>query len=161
MYRMGGVALTGAFVYTAADVANDALTYFKLRALAMESAEGHLALGQRLGSSLTPGPWYDASVSFTHGGHIASTTFPVHGDKGSSDIVVRAVRRTYPLGTLLYNAAGPGEWKVLACEALLPPPGGGLPQPMPLLQPPELPENTAGGATHGCAPCKEAGPTRA
>lgn len=136
---------------------------------ALPLAEQHEGLRRLLGPGpVAPGPWYDASVTFSHGGHIARCVFPLGGSQRSTDVVVRvrgaggvawgdralgsaarlcsgrdhctllaargtcaltlstplpqAVRRQSPLPSLLYNAVGSGEWRVLTLDASV---GGG------------------------------------
>lgn len=129
---VGGAVLGGLFAYALADATNDAVTYSLLKRQAMQTVEEHVELKQQLGCPYAPGPWYNSSITFTHAGHIANMTFTLHGAQSSTEVSLRAVRRTFPWGTLLYNLVGPGEWQVVVMEALVPS-GGGLPRAMSLL----------------------------
>lgn len=74
-----GGALFGLAAYSAGSLANDLLTYSKLSAAALELAAADEALVETLGAPLGPGPWYNASLGFSHRGRVATCSFQLKG----------------------------------------------------------------------------------
>lgn len=55
----------------------------------LDLAQKNSQLCELLGEPLTTGPWYNASLAFSHKAHIANCKFRVDGTKCSSDVIVR------------------------------------------------------------------------
>jgi hypothetical protein len=91
--RITGAGLATATAYVTQDAINDLLTYNRCKAMVMEKAQNHerftSALGANNFSEFEFGPWYDSSVSFTHGGMVASVTLPCRGPHQGSDITIK------------------------------------------------------------------------
>lgn len=157
-------ALLGVGLYTAADVAGELTTFGILRSQALQLAENNEELKQQIGSPFTLGPWYNARIGFSAGRNIAQCSFQLQGKQQITDVTVRGVRRSGISNTLAYNVAGPGEWKLIDCNAMFPS-GGGLVEPRSLMPPPPKAaasssapgSSTAGSSTAGdsgaCSTC--------
>lgn len=128
---IGGVAL-GGFLYLVGDTASDYLTYSKLRAAALQLAEGDEELKQLLGQPYTTGYWYNSTLGFSHQDKVAHCSFQLLGSKRVTDIAVKAGRQQGPKSNVLYNIIGPGTWRLISCQAMVPSEGG-LVQPLSLL----------------------------
>lgn len=74
-----GGALFGVTAFASANLANDLITYRKLQARAMELASNDKELVDVLGEPLTPGPWYNGTIRFSHHNRVASCGFEVKG----------------------------------------------------------------------------------
>jgi len=144
--RIGGVALAAATAYACETALSDSLMYLKCSALVRERAAAHdrfLSLvGNNSEDSIRLGPWYDASVKFSHSGRVAQVQLPVQGAARGSDVIVRVIRQGGLRWTLAYNILG-GDWDTVLMDALVGMgPGGGLvslslleptaPEPLPL-----------------------------
>lgn len=55
----------------------------------LKLAQKNDKLCELLGEPLTTGPWYNASLAFSHSAHIANCKFRVDGTNCSSDVIVR------------------------------------------------------------------------
>ncbi|KAK9819721.1 hypothetical protein WJX72_001667 [[Myrmecia] bisecta] len=93
LWPAGQAALAGALAYTLSDAVNDALVYRQCQRIVLVKADSNPVVREQLGSSLSFGPWYNASVSLTHRGHIANCSCTLVGSKASSDVHLRVIRR--------------------------------------------------------------------
>ena len=88
-----GYGLLGATAYATQDAINDAIIYSKCKAMVMERAQNHERFTSALGANnfgeFEFGPWYDSSVSLSHGGMVAAVTLPCRGPQQGSDITVK------------------------------------------------------------------------
>ena len=128
---MGGLAL-GGFLYLVGDTASDYLTFSSVRAAALQLAEQDAELKQLVGQPYTTGMWYNSTLGFSHRDKVAHCTFQLQGSQRVTDIAVKAGRQHGPKSNVLYNIIGPGTWRLISCQAMVPSEGG-LVQPRSLL----------------------------
>lgn len=153
-------AVFGAAVYFAADTASDVYTFFAVRRAALARARASPDVAALLGEPLSPGPWYDGTLGFSHRDRVAHVTFQVAGAARTTDVVARAARRREgPRANVLYNAVGPGQWELVTCSAMFPGEGG-LAAPRSIMEPQPPPGGGGGGGAGGgaageCLPCQQ------
>lgn len=128
---VGGLAI-GGFLYLVGDTASDYLTFSRLRAAALQLAEQDEEVTQLVGPPYTTGMWYNSTLGFSHRDKVAHCTFQLQGSRRVTDIAVKAGRQAGPHSNVLYNIIGPGTWKLISCQAMVPSEGG-LVQPHSLL----------------------------
>ncbi|CAI7807363.1 unnamed protein product [Closterium sp. NIES-54] len=88
----GGAILASATLGVTYSVADDALLFYRCSSEALEVAGRNEQLKAAIGSPITRGPWYSATIGTSHGGRAASATFPVEGPQGSALFHLRAIR---------------------------------------------------------------------
>lgn len=123
------LAIGSVCAYATYDATNDAVMYYRgTRWLRRELERRDDVVAQLNGASgddgtsiadVTIGPWYDASVVFTHHGMVVSLNVPMRGRAKSSDVLIRAVRKDGVASPLLYNLFGPGTWDIMCMDALV------------------------------------------
>jgi len=135
-------ALAFVTAYAAHDAAGDAALYV----LCKREAERRLAATSRVQASLGEpvgfGPWWDASVTVSHG-HIVTAQYVLRGPLASADLRVGVVRprgaeqHWTSFSNALYSSPlGPQPgWHPLLCEVTLP--GGGMAERVDLLAVPK------------------------
>ncbi|GMH46078.1 hypothetical protein BSKO_14042 [Bryopsis sp. KO-2023] len=119
LWRSGGAGLLGLTVWQLADAVTDTLVFRQCRKQGLRLAKENAELCELLGAPLSAGPWYNASLAFSHDGFLANCMFRVDGANCSSDVTVRAIRKPGKMGNFLYCTVGAAEWKVLTCDATL------------------------------------------
>jgi hypothetical protein len=129
------VAMGSACAYATYDATNDAIMYVRasrwlerelerrgdvvdMLNLGKDEKEKGECAGSRL-ADVSIGPWYDASVVFSHHGMVVSLNVPMRGRVKSSDVIIRAVRKDGVASPLLYNVFGAGKWDVMCMDALV------------------------------------------
>lgn len=65
----------GLLIYGVGDVLGEYTTFFQLQDKAMILANRSQELKDQIGHPFTAGPWYNARIGFTAGGHLAQCTF--------------------------------------------------------------------------------------
>ena len=149
--RLGGLTLVVATAAVSADAVGDLIMFHKAEALIRQRASTHAQVLDTLGadaSTLALGPWYDSSVTFSHGAMVAAVTVPVRGPTKGSDVTVRVVRKGGLRLALAYNLLG-GEWEPLMMDALVGMgPGGSLVSMSLLEAEAPAPQALPGGASH-------------
>ncbi|CAI6002766.1 unnamed protein product [Closterium sp. NIES-64] len=88
---------------------------------ALEVAGRNEQLKAAIGSPITRGPWYSATIGTSHGGRAASATFPVEGPQGSALFHLRAIRTHGGRSTLLYNLQSDAKWQLFVLQATVAP----------------------------------------
>lgn len=108
--------------YYVQDAVNDALLFNVSKRLVTGKAGNHhqflTTLGAHTFNECSLGPWYDASVTVSHGGMVSTISIPCKGPSRSSDIIVKLIRKGGLRWPMLYNMLG-GEWDVIAMDAFV------------------------------------------
>eukprot|EP00775_Hariotina_reticulata_P006480 gene6480-biopygen8274 len=114
----------GGMMYLTGDTVSDLLVYSKLHSQAMHLVLHDSQLADTIGQPYQSGPWYNATLAFSHRDKVAHCTFQVKGSRSVTDIAVKAGRRAGYSSNILYNLFGPGTWELLSCQAMMPSEGG-------------------------------------
>mmetsp|Transcript_4433 Transcript_4433/g.11324 ORF Transcript_4433/g.11324 Transcript_4433/m.11324 type:complete len:170 (-) Transcript_4433:84-593(-) len=131
--RVGVACVTS---YLLVDACEEVSLWLTCRGIVSRAANASDELRAELGDPLSPGQYWDSSLRTTHRGNVLHCTIPVRGQKGGSDVQIKLVKakgmpfalsaaewwpKEFPCPgeNLLYNHAGPGEWKVLVHYAVI------------------------------------------
>jgi hypothetical protein len=120
--RLGGLALGAVTAYYVQDAVNDVLLFNVSKKLIVQKASDHhrflTSIGAHTLDECSLGPWYDASVTVTHGGMVSTIYIPCKGPLRSSDIIVKLIRKGGLRWPMLYNILG-GQWDLIAIDAFV------------------------------------------
>lgn len=99
--KIGGWALIGATAYVSSDAVSEAIMYMKAKDMILEKVATHDRFLSSIHAddvkTIQLGPWYNSSISFSHGGTLVSIIMPCKGIDRSSDITVRVRNLHYTL----------------------------------------------------------------